>query len=51
MDSLRLMADALDAFLTAHKQALDPYATVFAVADEKTLETTVQQVQSGVPPR
>ena len=40
---LRLMADALDAFLTAHKQALDPYATVFAVADEKTLEATVQQ--------
>jgi TnpA family transposase len=47
---LLLMANALEAFLKAHKQTLDPYETVFAVADENTLAGTVQKAKAIARP-
>lgn len=47
---LLLMANALEAFLAAHKQTLDPYETVFAVADETTIAGTVQKVRAIARP-
>lgn len=48
--SLAVLTEASDAFLTARRDGLDPFTTVFAAVPETTLDATVQLAKQLVRP-